>query len=108
MAACSTAVAAIADLINEVTLLRGFARDLMDDWPDCGELDGGALQDLAAKWRLLASVEMPAPCSEETCACAVVLDDDEWPSTCYRRTTLLTGNPESDRSIEQLRKAPAA
>ena len=74
--------------------LRAFAQDLMEDWLDGGDVDGGGLQDFAVKHGLLRLAEPAptAPCGEQ-CACSEYFSDEEWSDgiECYRRTPLLTG-----------------
>lgn len=93
----------------EVERLRAFAQDVMEHWPE-GAPDGGDLQEYAVKYGLLRGVEMPGPCGEN-CGCTEYLANDEWPSTCYRRTSLLTGERASDERIaahaEALREVEA-
>ena len=77
--------------------LRAFAQDVMESWPE-GAPDGGDLQEFAERHGLLQPVEMPAPCGED-CGCTEFLSADDFPATCYRKTSLLTGRPESDAAI---------
>ena len=95
-----------ASIARDLLALRAFANDVIGDEP--GDVDGGTLQDLAEKHGLLKRVEMKGPCREEGCACAGMLDAEDWPSVCYRRTSLLTGNPETDARIAALEATQAA
>lgn len=71
---------------DEVTKLRAFAQDVMEDWWE-GDLDGGSRQDMAEKHGLIEGREATEACGEY-CRCA---EYDDFPQTCYRRTELLTG-----------------
>lgn len=73
--------------------LRAFAQDILEGWPDVGYLDGFELQELAHKHGLLVAESRAKPCADEGCACAEVVDPDEWDEgvTCYRTTALLKG-----------------
>lgn len=88
----------VAGLEAERDSLRAFAQDVMEGWP-YGAPDGGDLQELAEKLGLLKPVEMAKPCAEE-CCCAEFYGEDDGPFRCYRKTSLLTGNPESNRNID--------
>ncbi|HEY9462835.1 MAG TPA: hypothetical protein VIR54_07080 [Vicinamibacterales bacterium] len=90
---------------GEVAALRGFAQSVMEAWP-MGDVDGGDLQSTAVTHGLLKPVTMAEPCSEEQCACAEYCTRDEFPVECFRKTTLLTGRPESDARIAELSAAP--
>lgn len=100
MADGSECVIDFALMARDLLALRAFANDVIGD--ELGDVDGGTLQDLAEKHGLLKRVEMKGPCREEGCACAGMLDAEDWPSVCYRRTSLLTGNPETDARIAAL------
>lgn len=80
----------------QIDCLRAFAQGVMRSWP-MGDVDGGALQDLAIKHGLLKLQEpLPtAPCGEH-CGCAEFISSDEWADgiECYRKTPLLTGAQE--------------
>lgn len=67
--------------------LRAFAQEAVNALPEFG-LDGGELQDLAVKHRLLKPEERTEPCCEEACICA----EYGFPTTCYRKTELLKGD----------------
>lgn len=69
--------------------LRAFAQDVMAWWPEFGDIECADLQDLAEKHGLLKLVTMSGPCDDESCSCADL--GAEFPTTCYRRTPLLTG-----------------
>lgn len=70
---------------KEVEALRGFAQDIMEFWPH-SELEGGDLQDFAAKHGLLEPETRTERCGEN-CICDI--DSPFW--VCYRKTELLTG-----------------
>jgi hypothetical protein len=96
------AEAQLAKCRRDAERLREFARDIMEDWPE-GAPDGGALQDIAEKHGLLRSVLMQAPCCDpddehSLCSCADYGAD--FPTECYRKTSLLTGKPETDAAID--------
>lgn len=67
--------------------LLAFARDILEAWPD-GGVDGGELQELAEKHRLLIPTERAEPCGEY-CVCAARYGLVEFPLTCYRRADFL-------------------
>ena len=77
---------------DELDHLRGFAQDILRDWPDVGYLDGFDLQELAHKHGLLVSETRFKPCGE-FCSCAEMVDQEEWDEgvTCFRKTPLLKG-----------------
>ena len=80
-------------LIADRDALRKFAQAVMQSWPD-GDVDGGELQDAALSAGLLVGVEVSESCGDE-CQC---VDAGEWPTTCYRRTPLLTGDQKETKS----------
>lgn len=61
---------------------------------DCGDVDGGSLQDKAIELGLLAYVTVAEPCGE-ACACMDYYAGDEWPHDCLRETerAALKGEP---------------
>ena len=75
--------------------LRGFAEAVMESWPH-GDVDGGALQDIAEEHGLIKLVEVNEPCCED-CVCAEV---GSFPLECYRKTSLLT-QPTDDTALRQ-------
>lgn len=89
-----------AAIARDLLALRAFANAIMEFWP--GDFDGGDLQNIAEKHGLLKRVLMKGPCREEGCGCTEYLDAEDWPSDCYRHTSLLTGNPETDVRIAAL------
>ena len=88
---CTRSGCVNARLREELEALRAFAQGVMSYWPH-GDVDGGDLQELAAKHGLLKSETRTEPCGE-TCGCSEVVASDEWPDgvECFRKTPLLTG-----------------
>lgn len=79
--------AEIARLRSDLSRLRGFAKDIMEYWPD-GVPDGADLQEIAAQHGLLEGTQCIVPCGALRCQCA------DWEAegeevTCYRATPLL-------------------
>ena len=93
----SRAADEIERLTRERDALRAFAQDVMDDWPDGGDIDGGTLQDFALKNGLLRAKDpQPTePCGDE-CLCAYYSGRDpaDWVDgvLCYERTAILLGH----------------
>jgi hypothetical protein len=83
----------IEKLQAEVTGLRAFAREIMDDWPQYGGLDGFELGEIATKHGLLMETTQYKPCREEGCNCAEMVSEREWADgvICFRETALLKG-----------------
>lgn len=78
--------------------LRAFAQEVLDyfDLSSFG-MDGSELQEIAEKHGLLRQERRHEPCGKD-CRCEwEVHFDRDWKTgvICYRRTTLLTGEPES-------------
>ena len=80
------------DLQAEVAKLRSFAQDIMEDWYEGGP-DGADLQEIGEKHGLLVPREMAEPCGEN-CNCAE--NGADFPTVCYRKTPLLTGDRAMD------------
>ena len=78
--------------MSEADALRSFAQEVMECWP-MGGIDGGELQDIAAKHGLLCPETRFAPCQKEGCSCAEYASAQEFADgvICYRKTSLLTG-----------------
>lgn len=72
--------------MSDIEKLRAFANQIMSCWPE-GDVDGGFLQDAAEACGLIEPTQMAAPCGVN-CQCAEIAD---FPTTCYRKTRLLTG-----------------
>lgn len=85
----------IPELETEVARLRGFAQNIMDGWPEFGEMDGGDLQSIAVKNGLLQPETRYQSCETDTttCSCNQYVSVAEWErgAICYRKTELLTG-----------------
>ena len=73
--------------------LRAFAKELMEEWAEHFALDGGDIQELALKHGLLVEVEMTELCGE-LCECA---EAGDFPQTCNRFSSILTGNQKDPR-----------
>jgi len=74
------------ELTNEqIKSLAMFALEILDDFPDIGNLDGGDLQDIAERHKILVPQIVYAPCHYDGCACAEMCTDDEFTAgvTCY-------------------------
>ena len=90
------------ELTNEqIKSLAMFVLDVLDDFPDIVNLDGGDLQEIGEKYKILIPQIVHAPCRDDGCACAEMCTDDEFTAgvTCYRIANWL------DRVDEQ-RNAP--
>lgn len=76
---------------EELARLRGFAQDILQDWPEIGDLDGFELQEAAHKHGLLIAETRYKPCREEGCMCAAMVWREEWDEgvTCYRKSSTL-------------------
>lgn len=78
----------IQRMATELNALRDFARRIMENWPNDVGIEGDVLQEIAAKFGLIAPTDVTEPCGE-VCFCAQYVGD--FPTTCYRATPLLTG-----------------
>jgi hypothetical protein len=71
---------------------EAFARKLFEatDWPEGGDIDGGAFQELAIEHGFLTPETRNEPCGE-VCFCAEYYGPDELAEgvTCYRKTAAL-------------------
>jgi len=85
---------------EQIDFLAKFALDILDEWPDIGNFDGGDIQDIAVKHNILIPRIVYVRCGEE-CNCAEYYDEDEWQDgvTCYHIADWL------DRAAE-LQRAP--
>ena len=94
---------ALRELIADAENLRGFAQQLLGEWPDVGGEDGFALQAYALKFGLLEQ-KMPPPTEPcgENCNCAGYFDRDEWTDgvICYRKTARLKGDAQRTKASE--------
>ncbi len=81
--------------------LAKFALDILNEFPEMGDFDGGDIQDIAITRNLLVPQIVHAPCAEEDCNCAQFYDDADFTAgvTCYHIADWL------DRVAEQ-RDAP--
>lgn len=79
----------IRRLRAENETLRAFARGVMAAWPD-GDVDGGALQEIAVAHGLLVPETRTEPCGD-ACECAEYHSPEDMADgvTCYRRGPLL-------------------
>ena len=89
-----------AKIAGELETFRAFGKDIMKDWQH-GDLDGGDRQNIAVKHGMLAEITLQIPCGEH-CACLEYADEGDI-GRCFWRTSLLTGNPESDHNIQHMR-----
>lgn len=74
--------------------MMSFIWDLFDEfYPECGDIDGGTLQDLAEKHGILIPEILHAPCQDD-CNCAEMVSDEEWKegSVCYSLAEWITKN----------------
>lgn len=71
---------------DQVFSLAMFALDILGEFPDMMNMDGGDIQDIATTRKLLTPVTVYEPCCDEGCECAICYTDDEWQKgvTCYR------------------------
>ena len=78
--------------IGAADRLRQFARAILAGYLpgpcEVGDVDGGAIQDAAVAAGLLVPVDVTAPCGD-ACQCANL----GLPTTCFRASGLLTGDP---------------
>lgn len=99
---------------EEIAALRAFALAVMEVWP-MGDLDGGALQEIAEKHGMLKPETRHEPCGE-VCSCNEYADPHEWEDgvVCYRKTPLLKGSnakvsgPEAALSPEGRARLPGS
>ena len=66
-------------------LLAKFVLEVLEEWPDMGSLDGGDLQEIGEKHKILIPHIVHGPCSDN-CYCSEFYSNEEWQSgvTCYR------------------------
>ncbi len=95
---------------DQIDSLASFALEILDDWPELGTLDGGDLQDIAEKHKILIPQIVYAPCSDETCVCAEMCSDSEFARgvTCYHIADWLLRSAElrNEAGGELAGKAP--
>lgn len=70
---------------HDVRQLRAFAVDILA--AHLGDLDGSEIEDIAVRHGLLERVIATKACAED-CPCC----EFGFPSTCYRKTAIVTGN----------------
>ena len=92
--------------MSEEEKMKAFIRELFDIYcPDCGDIDGGELQDLAEKRGILVPEIRHAPCGE-FCNCAQVCSDEEFEEgvKCYRLANWLSAQqmrePDGEKSAK--------
>jgi hypothetical protein len=94
--------AELTEAKRDLARLRGFAQDLLTEWPNDIEIDGFELQELCVKHRLLIATYPPGPCGED-CWCQGYYGNDRasWKNAvCYRKTDLLLGyRPSAQNKI---------
>lgn len=76
----------IDEMKADLAAMREFAQFMFKDFPD-SQPDECEMQDKAVELGLLQGVEVAEPCCDG-CNC------DDFPMTCYRRTSRLTGKGE--------------
>lgn len=79
--------APIRRLAGERNSLRAFAQGALDALSEMGWTDEEAIHKLGVEHGLLVIAEVSGPCDED-CPCS---EWGEFPTTCHRRTELLTG-----------------
>jgi len=80
---------------EQIESLAGFVREIYDEWPELGSIDGFELQDLGEKHKLLIPRTVFAPCGEP-CSCAECYTDEEMQKgvTCYHMADWLVRDAE--------------
>lgn len=76
--------------------MKTFIRELFDIYyPDCGDIDGGELQDLAEKHGILVPEIRHEPCGD-SCNCAQICSDEEFREgvKCYSLANWLSTQRE--------------
>lgn len=81
------AIAAMKESRAATERWAAFGRAVMKQHKDgdCGDVDGGWLQETGVQTGVLQIVEAKEPCAEEGCMCAATCGD--WPVDCYRVVT---------------------
>ncbi|PIZ78848.1 MAG: hypothetical protein CO041_04295 [Candidatus Pacebacteria bacterium CG_4_9_14_0_2_um_filter_40_15] len=77
---------------EEERKMKAFLCDLFNGfYPDCSDIDGGTLQDLAEKHKILLPEIRYKPC-DEFCNCAQTFSDEEFKEgvKCYRLANWLS------------------
>lgn len=89
---------------EQIESLVGFALEILDEWPEFSGFDGGEIQDIAEKHKLLIPRKMFAPCGK-FCNCDAVVYDEEWKDgvTCYHMAEWLARDAQQqDEAIGEL------
>ncbi len=86
-ASASAAIAAMKEAHAAAERWAAFGRAVMAQHKDgdCGDVDGGSIQEIGVRTGVLQIVEVKEPCAEEWCMCAEYLVDG--PVDCYRVVT---------------------
>lgn len=71
---------------EQIESLAKFALDVLGEWPDVSLMDGGDIQEIAERRKLLIPQIVFSPCMDEGCTCAEVCNDDDFNRgvSCYR------------------------
>ncbi len=72
--------------------MKAFINELFDEYyPECGDIDGSSLQDMAEKHGILVPEIRYEPCGE-FCNCNELVYDEEWQEgvKCYRLANWLS------------------
>lgn len=75
----------VLPVVSKEEKMKAFIRDLFQEYfPDCGDIDGATLQDLAEKHEILVPELRHEPCGE-FCNCAQSCSDEEFQEgvRCY-------------------------
>lgn len=75
--------------------MKAFINELFDEYyPECGDIDGASLQDMAEKHGILVPEIRYEPCGE-FCNCNELVYDEEWQEgvKCYRLANWLSAQP---------------
>lgn len=92
------------NLTNEqIESLEKFVLEVLDEFPDVASLDGGDIQEIGEKHKILVPQTMYAPCIDDGCNCAQYYDDNEFKSgvTCYRVAEWLLRDAEHRNGAER-------
>lgn len=81
--------------------MKAFIKDLFDEYyPECGDIDGGELQDLAEKHGILVPEIHHEPFGE-FCNCDQVCSDEEFEEgvKCFHLANWLSANERTDNIV---------
>ena len=69
---------------EQIESLASFALEILDEWPELSGFDGGDIQDIAEKHKILIPRTVFAPCGE-SCNCIEFWSEEEMKAgvTCY-------------------------